>query len=81
MCNMAGEEPGLESCLKVECHMHLGVRIRPHVELWRIGASQLEEEGRRGIVDSMDVENKENGFPGLDLRLIAMVLKQGTYPL
>lgn len=70
-----------ELSLKVECHVHLGVRTRPHVELLRTGASQLEEEGRRCIVGSVDVENKENGFPGLTLRLIAVGLKQGTYPL
>lgn len=34
-----------ELSLKGQCHVLLGVRARPHVELWRTGANQLEEEG------------------------------------
>lgn len=67
-----------ELSLKGECHVLLVARTRPHVELWRTGANQLEEEGRRCIAGSVDVENKDIGFPGLSLQLIAVDLKQGT---
>lgn len=57
-----------ERGLKGQCHVLLGARARPHVELWRAGANLEEASWKRKAGDyvagNIGVENNGLGFPG-----------------
>lgn len=56
-----------ERSLKRQCHVLLGARARPHVELGGQEPTSWKRMVGSSIVGSMDVENKGLSFPPLTL--------------